>query len=68
MQEYNLLVNSQDKKTVLETSYKEAIAIVLEYLQKENVSDTSAFYKWAESYEKILSWYEMRRSTEKTCG
>lgn len=66
--EYNLLVNSQDKKTVLETSYKEAIAIVLEYLQKENVSDTSAFYKRAESYEKILSWYEMRRSTEKTCG
>lgn len=53
--------------TVLEASYKKATDIVLEYLQKENIFDTSAFYKRAESYEKIVSWYEIKRRTEETC-
>lgn len=66
--EFNLLVGNQNKKTILETSYTKATAIALDYLQKESVPDTSAFYKRAESYDKILSWYKKKRGIEETCA
>ena len=56
--EYSLLENCTDKHVVLSEAFKIATTCVLEYLESENITEASAFYKRADSYDKIMDWYK----------
>lgn len=61
--EYSLLENCTDKHVVLNEAFKIATNCVLEYLESENITEASAFYKRADSYDKIMDWYKEHHST-----
>lgn len=58
--EFNQL-NNKEHIFVLETAFNKAKTFILEYIDNQKIEDTSAFYKWAESYGKIIEYYTSKK-------